>query len=61
MTQIEAYQKAINEIDDYFEYRFESKKDKAFVLGALDRLCDDLLDANQANFAQIKEGIWRIG
>jgi len=32
---IKNYQKAINQIDDYFEYRNESKKDKGVVLGIL--------------------------
>ena len=61
MTQIEAYQKAVNEIDDYFEYRFESQQDKEFVIGALCRLCDNLIAANQAEIAQTKADILRIG
>ena len=58
MTKIEAYQKAKNKI---FEYRFESKKDKAFVLGALDMLCDELILANRTEIDQIKADILRIG
>lgn len=36
------YQKAINEIDDYFEYRNESKKDRKAVHGVLGRLTERL-------------------
>ena len=36
------YQKAINEIDDYFEYRMESKKDQAKVHRILAALTEQL-------------------
>ena len=32
------YQKAINQIDDYFEYRNESAKDKRHVMSIIDGL-----------------------
>lgn len=37
-SALDAYQQAINRIDDYFEYMAESKSDQAFVHGVLDRL-----------------------
>ena len=40
------YAEAINEIDDYFEYRHESEKDKAFVMGVIDRLANDVAEVN---------------
>lgn len=36
--RIEAYEKAINTIDDYFEYRYESTQDKEFVINVLDNM-----------------------
>ena len=36
------YQRAINRIDDYFEYRHESEKDKQHVVEVLDNLTDQL-------------------
>lgn len=36
------YAKTLNEIDDYFEYRYESTKDKKFVIWALDMLANKL-------------------
>lgn len=36
------YAQAINELDDYFEYTNESKKDKAFVMGVIDRLTEQV-------------------
>ena len=34
--------KCINEIGDYFEYRHESEKDKAVVMGKICQLTKDL-------------------
>lgn len=45
---IEAYVKAVNDLDDYFEYRFDSLKDKAFVLRVLPELNDVLISANKS-------------
>ena len=42
MTKIEAYQKAINAIDDYFEYRCMSDYDKNVVYHILDTLKENL-------------------
>lgn len=39
---VECYVEAINKIDDYFEYRSESVKDRSFVYGVLDKLSDKL-------------------
>ena len=39
---LEHYVKAINKIEDYFEYRSKSNKDTDFVYGVLDRLVNDL-------------------
>ena len=36
--QREAYQHALNKIDDFFEYANESKKDREFIHGVLDNL-----------------------
>lgn len=37
-TRIKHYEKVINKIDDYFEYRFESEKDRAFVIDTIDQM-----------------------
>ena len=39
---LEAYAKAINKIDDYFEYRNESKVDRDFVHVVLAKLEADI-------------------
>jgi len=36
------YQAAINDIDDYFEYRYKSKKDKKYVYKVLNKLSKEL-------------------
>lgn len=36
------YQRAINKIDDYFEYRCESEKDKQYVYKVLAELTEDI-------------------
>ena len=36
--RLELYSKAINQIDDYFEYRNESRKDREVVYKILDKL-----------------------
>lgn len=43
-----AYQKAINQIDDYFEYANESKKDRVRVHSILFRLTDKLREIHSA-------------
>ena len=43
-----AYQKAINKIDDYFEYSMESKKDQEKVHKILDDLMKKLKELNEA-------------
>ncbi|WP_102385720.1 hypothetical protein [Vibrio cyclitrophicus] len=45
---IEAYVKAVNDLDDYFEYRFDSPKDKEFVLCVLAELNDALISTNKS-------------
>ena len=42
------YVEAINKIDDYFEYRSDSLKDRNFVYGVLFKLSDNIktLEAN---------------
>lgn len=40
--RFDLYQKAINKIDDYFEYGEHSEKDKKFVMNALDDLAISL-------------------
>jgi hypothetical protein len=40
--QREAYQIAVNRIDDFFEYANESKKDRKFIHGVLDTLTKTL-------------------
>ena len=42
MTKIEAYQKAIDAIDDYFEYRNESVEDRRIIQYILDTLTINL-------------------
>jgi hypothetical protein len=39
---LEEYKKAINKIDDFFEYANESKKDREFIHGVLDNLTGKL-------------------
>jgi hypothetical protein len=39
---LELYIKAINEVDDYFEYRCESKKDQKKVHDILEQLTKEL-------------------
>jgi hypothetical protein len=41
-SQLFSYQKAINEIDDYFEYAMESKQDQKKVHQILGNLTDKL-------------------
>ena len=41
--RLAAYQKAINSIDDYFEYANESARDRAFVHKVLATLLEDLV------------------
>jgi len=41
---LQAYIDCINRIDDYFEYRFESVKDRAVVMLALEKLTDELVE-----------------
>lgn len=41
-TQLKHYQKAVNEIDDYFEYRMESKRDQKQVHFVLANLTSNL-------------------
>lgn len=36
------YIQAVNELDDYFEYRNESTKDRAFVFDAIGNLCEKI-------------------
>lgn len=43
--KLEAYQKAINKIDDYFEYRGESEKDRKRVHKILAELTENLIGA----------------
>lgn len=45
---IEAYVKAVNNLDDYFEYRCDSPKDKEFVLPVLAELNDALISTNNS-------------
>ena len=45
MTRLEAYQKAVNKIDDYFEYRHESEVDKSEVRVILSQLTKNLIKA----------------
>ena len=46
MTNLEAYQKAINAIDDYFEYRNQSVQDRLHVQHILDTLNCRLKEIN---------------
>lgn len=41
-TRLSHYQRAINEIDDYFEYRMESKLDQKYVHYVLANLTSNL-------------------
>ena len=40
--ELRVYRRAINRIDDYFEYRNESDKDKAYVMSVIDELTNEL-------------------
>lgn len=40
--QRDALAEALNEIDDYFEYRYRSSVDREFVYGVFLRLCEEL-------------------
>lgn len=44
-----AYQNAVNEIDDYFEYRCESDKDKRKVYKVLQTLTENLENMRNKN------------
>ena len=46
------YVEAINKIDDYFECRSESTKDRNFVYGVLDKLSDKLEASEQGDELQ---------
>lgn len=39
---LECYQRTINDIDDYFEYTRESRKDASYVYNKLDNLSNNL-------------------
>lgn len=41
-ARLEVYQKAINSIDDFFEYRNESQSDRIYVRNILDNLTKQL-------------------
>ena len=41
------YMKAINRIDDYFEYRHQSEVDKKYVVDVLNQLTIDLSETNK--------------
>lgn len=41
--ELQLYREAINSIDDYFEYRNESVKDREFIHKVLDKLCKDII------------------
>lgn len=43
---LECYQKAINEIDDYFEYSHHSSVDKVKVMCIIDRLNKDIINSS---------------
>lgn len=43
---LELYQKAVNKIDDYFEYRNESAKDRNYIYGILLELSESLKKVN---------------
>lgn len=42
------YVQAINQLDDYFEYRHESEKDKAFVMRVIDSLAKQTKEIQEA-------------
>lgn len=44
-TMLGAYQKAVNQIDDRFEYRLGSTAERQFLNGVLEKLTADLKDA----------------
>lgn len=52
---LEAYQRAINRIDDYFEYTNESAKDKQFVRSVLNQLTNNLKTISSEQKARIEE------
>jgi hypothetical protein len=41
-NMLHQYIEAMNKIEDYFEYRNESQKDKDYVMDVIDRLGDSL-------------------
>ena len=43
LIELDLYRRAVNDIEDYFEYRCESVKDRLFVFGIIDRLTQDIL------------------
>lgn len=47
MTRLECYQKAINKIDDYFEYANESKLDRERVHKILADLSANLVNSKE--------------
>jgi len=46
---LDAYIKAINEIDDWFEYANESKKDREMIHGVLEKLTYRLVEIHRDN------------
>ena len=46
MTNLEAYKKAINDIDDYFEYSNTSVRDRRVVHNILSKLTERLKDGD---------------
>lgn len=49
-----AYMKAVNKIDDYFEYRCESKKDQQEVHKVLKELLGELQECRTVNIGETK-------
>ena len=41
--KLKAYTTAINKIDDYFEYRYQSDQDKQYVITVVDELIETLM------------------
>ena len=52
---LRAYVEAFNELDDYFEYKAESKKDRVVVFGVLDRLNDKIQPKEEPPYAFMAE------
>ena len=56
MNKLEAYQRCVNEIDDYFEYRYKSQtqeENKEYIQNCMAKLIKRILKSGE-NYVKVK-------